>query len=91
MRARGDSNQVRPGSLLPVDCSDELIKDIGIFLVLAEAYYINVDLLLLKLFGQFHNLFLVRVDRRPSIFNNNIRNFWKFLLTYPTKAMILVL
>ena len=66
VRAGRDGDQVGPGPLLAVDGRDELVQDVRVDLVLAEAHHVDIDLLLLQLLGQFHNLFLVSLNWRPE-------------------------
>ena len=66
VRAGRDGDQVGPGPLLAVDGRDELVQDVRVDLVLAEAHHVDIDLLLLQLLGQFHNLFLVSLNWRSE-------------------------
>ena len=64
MRAGRDGDQVGPGPLLAVDGRDELVQDVRVDLVLAEAHHVDIDLLLLELLGNLDESRLVRFERR---------------------------
>ena len=59
MGARGNGHQVGAGPLLPVDCCDELVQDVGVLLIFSEAHNINVHLFFLQLLGKLDNFLLV--------------------------------